>query len=173
MRITEGQLRRIIREEITSDATDHSQGWIDPEGTYHYDPRMPEHGEWAAHKLVDLGMRYQLLDALRAEVERLGRYLSPPRMPRTENIEVVYREIPWIASDVAKDMLQELGWAAITNAYEISAPQPNRAIIDRWLDLGMEAGADPDGLFKIHGSSKLLASGNMEEIEKFSRRLRR
>jgi len=45
MRITEGQLRRIIRDEITSDATDHAQGWIDPEGACRYDPRMPEHGE--------------------------------------------------------------------------------------------------------------------------------
>ena len=174
MRITEGQLRRIIREEITSEVGSHSQGWIDPEGGYHYDPEMPDHGEWAAHKLVDLGMRNQLLDAIQSEVDRLGRYLSsPPRMPPTENIGVIYQAMSWIAGDVAKDMLLGLGWAAITNAYEISAPHPSRAIIDRWLDLGMEAEANPDGPFTIHGNNRVLVSGNMEEIEKFSRRLRR
>lgn len=174
MLITEKKLRRMVREMISSDRTSHSQGWIDPKGDYHHDPEGSEHGEWAAHKLVDFGMIDELLEKIEAEVNFRNTYATRRmKVPNTDDIDVIYQSIPLATSEVARDMLLELGWGAVSNAYELSVKYPNRSIIERWIDLGMEAGADPDGTFKIWSGSKLLVSGNMEEVEKFSRRLGR
>ena len=174
MRITESQLRRIIREPISINPMSHSQGWIDPEGHYHYDPRLSDHGEWAMHKLLDLGMSEEMLDGIREEASRyIQRGDSELRMPDSDDVKEIHRSISWIVEDVAKDMLLRMGWGKVMNAYTIDVRLPSRTIIDRWLELGMDAGVDADDEFTVYSDDDILVSGDMEEIERFMKKLRR
>jgi len=171
LRITEGHLRRIIREAISANRTRHSQGWIDPGGDYHYDPRVPDHGEWAFRKLLDLGESDAMLDGIRASIMRSIRSGdSEMQMPDTEDVREIHQSIPWLVEDVAKSMLLGMGWGAVSNAYTLAVRRPRRSVIETWISLGQDAGAEEKGPYTIYSGAGALVSGDVYEIEDFANR---
>jgi hypothetical protein len=181
MRIMEGRLRAIVRarlldEAVTASHTSHSQGWIDPDGEYHYDRARPDHGEWALHVLPGLDLQDTFIDRLGSA--RGGRYgLKLPQVPGYPDPESIYYsgEIDQsLVSRVASELLLGAGWGKVTNAFTLSVDLPSRRVLRSWLDLAIEAGADPDDpYFTIYSSSKQVLRGTAYEVQRLASRLDR
>jgi hypothetical protein len=126
--VTEALLRRIIREALAPEnftsATRHSSGWIDPEGGYHFDPDLPDHGQSAI----------QLTSS------------DPDLMHK---LQTKYKNLkqmePYQVEDAAHHILTSEGWAAVKNAYMLAvAKLPTPEMLKTWMEIGMESGSDPD-----------------------------
>lgn len=181
MRIAEGQLRRIIRkhlldEAVTASHISHSQGWIDPDGEYHYDRARPDHGEWALHVLPGLGLQDAFIDKLGSA--RGGKYgLKLPQVPGYPDPESIYysgKVDQTLVSRVAAELLLGAGWGKVTNAFTLSVDLPSRRVLRSWLDLAIEAGADPDDpYYTIYSNNKQALRGTAYEVERLVSRLDR
>ena len=164
----------LLREVISSSRTSHSQGWIDPQGVHHLDPRMQDHGEWATDYLVKNGMERQIIEAIPAVSERMvARGSKPILVPDTQDFSVIYDKVGWVIDDISTKILMGMGWGKVMNAYTLGMSKPSRTVIDSWLNLGMEAGVNPDASFSIYSRDDVIASGTMEDIENYMRRLGR
>lgn len=163
MRITESQLRRIIREALSTVRYRHSQGWIDPNGDYHYDPDLSDHGEWAIRWLSENGMADRIIDGVRAVADLDA---------GVNSIAAIPDDLEYVVSDVATGILQGMGWGKVINAYTLAVKRPRRAVIERWLELGMEAGVEEREPFTVYMDDDILVKGDMYEVEDYARRLR-
>ena len=177
MRITEAQLRRIIREALTPpnfrSPTRHSSGWIDPAGEYHFDPKLPDHGEWALSRLLDLKMQDVLLDRTRAAVARSIRNGDTElQMPEGDDIIAIHAATPWIVEDAAIKILLSMGWAKVSNAYTIQAQHLTPQILETWMNLGMESGADPEMEHTVWTGDQPRRLAGWDGIERLMRKIR-
>ena len=193
-----GLVREILLSESVAppsfaSSVTHSAGWISPEGEYLYDPNRRDHGEWAAW---EVSRNPQMMEEL---IKRLEEMAGPApdfskmsqeelfanftelmmsankkklEMPAGRSIEdLYYSSAQSEVRSIATKILLENGWAKVSNAYGIEVWKPTRLILDTWMNLGMEAGSDPERYHNVFDSKKSIVEGDWAELEKFMRRL--
>jgi hypothetical protein len=193
-----GLVREILLSESVAppsfaSSVTHSAGWISPEGEYLYDPNRRDHGEWAAWEVSrNPKMMEELIKRLEAMVnsepdfskmsqeELLANFtelmMSANKrkfeLPAGRSIEdLYYSSAQSEVRSIATKILLENGWAKVSNAYGIEVWKPTRLILDTWMNLGMEAGSDPERYHNVFDSKKSIVEGDWAELEKFMRRL--
>ena len=199
-RFDESLVRSLVRSILTeavapnfASSTTHSAGWIDPHGQYHYDPQKRDHGEWAAW---EVSRSPQMMDEL---IRQLEAKASPGpdfskmsqdeifanftelmmsagkkklNLPAGRSIEDLYfSDAQSEVRSIATKILLENGWAKVSNAYGIEVWKPTRLILDTWMNLGMEAGSDPERYHNVYNSKSSIVEGDWNELENFMRRL--
>ena len=101
-----------------------------------------------------------------------GRPLTGKPIPEYSNMgELYYSDIQSEVRSVAMRTLLRNGWGKVSNAYSLELWKPNRTVIDAWLDLGMQAGSDPERYHNIFDDKKSLVEGDWQAIERFVKRL--
>jgi len=101
-----------------------------------------------------------------------GRSLKGKSIPPYKNMEELYYSD--IQSEVrfsAQRALLMNGWGKVSNAYGLELWVPSRVVIETWMNLGMEAGSDPEMYHTIYGNKKTFAEGDWNQIERFMRSL--
>jgi hypothetical protein len=200
-RFDESLLRSLVRSILSestiapnfASSVTHSAGWIDPSGRYHYDPQKRDHGEWAAW---EVSRNPQMMDELIRQLEAnaapgpdfskmsqdeifanftelmMSSRKKKLNLPAGRSIEdLYYSEAQSEVRSIATKILLENGWAKVSNAYGIEVWKPTRAILETWMNLGMEAGSDPERYHNVYNSKSSIVEGDWNELEKFMRRL--
>jgi hypothetical protein len=178
IRLTETRLRQIIRETLTLLEGDshlprgyvnpqvHSMGWIDPEGTYHYDSDYPDHSEWAG--MVAIPNIPGAIEELAQRLEAAGALKDAPG----KDLESLVYSSGAKGEKEIRNMLLERGWAKVSNAYTIEIWNPTQRVLGTWLDLGMEADCDPTKEFRVFGErGSRLVTGSWTDVEEFLKEL--
>ena len=101
-----------------------------------------------------------------------GRSLSGKAIPPYKNMEELYYSS--IQSEVrfsAQRALLMNGWGKVSNAYGLELWNPSRSVLETWMNLGMEAGSDPEMYHAVYGNKKTFVGGGWSEIESFMRTL--
>jgi len=192
-------IREMIIQEASSppsgfaSSTTHSVGWISPEGEYLYDPNKRDHGEWAAWEvsrnpdmMSDLIRRLEAMagsgpdfskmsqEEIMANFTELMMAANNPKvkLPTGRSIEdLYYSSAQSEVRSTATKILLEAGWGKVSNAYSMECWRPTRILVNAWLDLGMNAGSDPERYHNIFDSKKSLVEGDWQAIESFMKRL--
>ena len=101
-----------------------------------------------------------------------GRPLTGKTIPQYSNMsELYYSDIQSEVRSVAMRTLLRNGWGKVSNAYSLELWKPTRTVVNSWLDLGMQAGSDPERYHNIFDSKKSLVEGDWNVIESFMKGL--
>jgi len=102
-----------------------------------------------------------------------GRPLTGKTIPEFSNMGELYynSDIQSEVRSVAMRTLLRNGWGKVSNAYSLEIWKPTRTVVNAWLDLGMNAGSDPERYHNIFDNNKPLAEGDWQAIESFMKRL--
>jgi len=191
--LVRGMLKESSPPSGFASSTTHSVGWIDPGGMYHYDPNKRDHGEWAAWEVSrDPEMMKELIERLEAMAVQgpdlskmsnqdilanisdimLASQKPKVTLPAGRSIEdLYYSSVQSEVRSIATKMLLERGWGKVSNAYSLECWKPTRKVVNAWIDLGMQAGSDPERYHNIFDNKKSLVEGDWQVIESFMKRL--
>ena len=101
-----------------------------------------------------------------------GRKLEGKPIPPYNNMgELYYSDIQ---SEVRSSALRALlmnGWGKVSNAYGIELWKPSKSVLETWMNLGMEAGSDPEMYHNVYDKKGSIVEGDWTMLEKFMRRL--
>jgi len=101
-----------------------------------------------------------------------GRPLEGKAIPPYRDMgELYYSDIQSEVRSAALRALLANGWGKVSNAYGIEVWKPSRSVIEKWLNLGMDAGSDPEMYHNIYDKNGSLAQGGWDQIERFMKRL--
>ena len=101
-----------------------------------------------------------------------GRKLEGKPIPPYNSMgELYYSDIQSEVRSVAMRTLLRNGWGKVSNAYSMELWKPTRTVVNAWLDLGMNAGSDPERYHNIFDNKKSLVEGDWQAIESFVKRL--
>ena len=101
-----------------------------------------------------------------------GRPLSGKAIPAYKDMgELYYSDIQSEVRFSAMRALLMNGWGKVSNAYGLELWNPSRTVLETWMNLGMEAGSDPEMYHTVYGNKKTFVGGGWSEIENFMRRI--
>lgn len=101
-----------------------------------------------------------------------GRPLEGKAIPPYKNMgELYYSDLQSEVRSAAQRALLTHGWGKVSNAYGIEVWKPSRSVLETWMNLGMDAGSDPEVYHNVYDKNGSLAEGGWDQIERFMRRL--
>jgi hypothetical protein len=104
-----------------------------------------------------------------------GRKLDGKPIPPYKNMgELYYSDIQSEVRSAALRTLLSHNWGKVINAYGLEvSDNPLRIVIDKWMDLGAEAGSDPGNMHVIFSKDRRFVEGEWFDIDQFAKRFGR
>jgi len=94
-----------------------------------------------------------------------------PIPPYKDMSELYYSDIQSEVRSAALRALLMNGWGKVSNAYGIELWKPSKSVLETWMNLGMEAGSDPERYHNVYDKNGSIVEGDWMTIENFMRRM--